>query len=166
MNYIFLDIDGVMNNRIDWMQKVDNKSEQFRSHRMFCDEAWQLLSDVVKKTKAKIVLSSSWRIAFVQDGDVIRSLRPSESSSNKLLEYFNNYNIPLVGLTTKVYDLRGIQIQEYVQENFTEDDKWIVIDDEEFDIKNLVPEEQFIKTEFETGLQQHHCEQIINYFNE
>ena len=72
MNYIFLDIDGVMNNRHDWMSKVDNKSEQFHSHRMFCDEAWQLLSDTCKKVSAVVILSSSWRLGFTygEDGKV------------------------------------------------------------------------------------------------
>ena len=165
MNYIFLDIDGVMNNRIDWMQKVDNKSEKFSGHRMFCDEAWEMLSEVVQKTGAKVVLSSSWRIGFYEREDGI-ILNKNNPHAEMLMNYFYQYNIPLAGLTTKVYDLRGIQIQEYVQENFTKDDKWIVLDDEEFDIRDLIPKEQFIKTEFETGLQQHHCEQIIRYFNE
>lgn len=165
MNYIFLDIDGVMNNRIDWMQKVDNKSEKFLGHRMFCDKAWEMLSEVVRKTRAKVVLSSSWRIGFYEREDGI-ILNKNNPHAEMLMNYFYQYDIPLVGLTTKVYDLRGIQIQEYVEENFTKDDKWVVLDDEEFDIRNLVPKEQFIKTEFETGLQQHHCEQIISYFNE
>lgn len=39
MNYIFLDIDGVMNNQTDWLWKVDNDMERFKDHRMFCDEA-------------------------------------------------------------------------------------------------------------------------------
>ena len=64
MNYIFLDIDGVMNNKIDWISKVNNKSEVFKDHRMFCDKAWQMLSDVCKETGAKIILSSSWRLGF------------------------------------------------------------------------------------------------------
>ena len=166
-NFIFLDIDGVMNNRRDWMSKVDNKSEQFHDHRMFCDEAWQLLSDTCKKVNANVVLSSSWRLGFTyeKDGKVI-----VENSncylSTKLIEYFNNYNIKLVGITNKTCAPRGKQIIDYVKSNLDSHDKFIVIDDEAFDIKDYISESQFIKTEFETGLLSEHCEKIINYFND
>lgn len=165
MNYIFLDIDGVMNNRHDWMSKVDNKSEQFHGHRMFCDEAWQLLSDTCKKVNAVVVLSSSWRLGFTygENGKVI-----VENSncylSTKLIEYFNKYNIKLVGITTKAYASRGKQIMEYVRSVLEPSDKFVVIDDEYFDIKDYVSEFQFIKTEFATGLLPEHCKRIIKYF--
>ena len=164
MNYIFLDIDGVMNNRSDWISKVDNNTEQFRSHRMFCDTAWQMLSDVVKETGAKIILSSSWRTSLIQEGETIKPKRFREASVSKLLEYFSNYNIPLVGLTTGRYDYRGKQIIEYVNSHFTLEDKWIVLDDEVCDIRGYVAENQIIDTDFETGLLPEHCEKIIQYF--
>ena len=164
MNYIFLDIDGVMNNRVDWMSKVDNNTEQFRSHRMFCDTAWQMLSNVVKKTEAKIILSSSWRIALTQEGETIKPKRFRETSVGKLLEYFNNYNIPIVGLTTEKYDHRGKQIVEYVKTHLTPEDKWIVLDDEVCNIRGYVADDQIINTDFETGLLPEHCEKIIQYF--
>lgn len=165
MNYIFLDIDGVMNNRHDWMSKVDNKSEQFHGHRMFCDEAWQLLSDTCKKVNAVVVLSSSWRTGFTygEDGKVV--VTNSECYlSNKLLEYFNKYNINLVGITDKTCAPRGKQIMDYIKSNLDSHDKFIVIDDGYFDIKDYISESQFIKTEFETGLLPEHCKRIIKYF--
>lgn len=165
MNYIFLDIDGVMNNRIDWMSKVDNKSEQFHDHRMFCDEAWEMLSDVCKRTKAKIVLSSSWRLGFKNRNGYVVCKSNDCSLSQKLLFYFEKYNIDLVGLTTNHYDYRGKQINDYVKRNLFATDKWVVLDDEDSDIKGYCKEEQMIKTEFETGLLPEHCEKIINYFN-
>lgn len=157
---------GVMNNRHDWISKVDNKAEQFHAHRMFCDEAWQLLSDTCKKVNANVVLSSSWRLGFIyrEDGKVI-----VENSncylSTKLMEYFNKYNIKLVGITTKAYASRGKQIMEYVRSVLDPSDKFVVVDDEIFDIKDHISNKQFIKTEFETGLLPEHCEKIINYFN-
>lgn len=165
-NFIFLDIDGVMNNRRDWMSKVNNKTEQFFEHRMFCDNAWQLLSDTCKKINASIILSSSWRLGFTygQDSKIVVE-NPECPLSIKLLEYFNKYNINLVGITSKSWAPRGEQIMEYVKEAFEDRDKFVVIDDESFDIREYVSEEQFIKTEFETGLLPEHCKKIINYFN-
>lgn len=166
-NFIFLDIDGVMNNRRDWMFKVKNNSEQFLDHRMFCDEAWQLLSDTCRKVNANVVLSSSWRLGFSygKDDKVVVE-NPNCHLSTKLMEYFNKYKIKLVGITTKSWAPRGQQIMEYIREALEIRDNFVVIDDEAFDIRDHISEAQFIKTEFETGLLPEHCEKIIKYFME
>lgn len=165
MNYIFLDIDGVMNNRRDWMSKVDNKAEQFHDHRMFCDEAWQLLSDTCKKVNASVILSSSWRIGLTYDeNDKVIARDNSCHLSTKLIEYFNKYNIKLVGITVNNWSDRGQQIMKYVMDHLEIEDDFVVIDDESFDIREYVSEDQFIKTEFETGLLSEHCDKILKYF--
>ena len=157
---------GVMNNRRDWMSKVDNKSEQFHDHRMFCDEAWQLLSDTCKKVNASVVLSSSWRLGLTYDENRKVIARDDNCYlSNILIEYFDKYNIQLVGITINNWSERGQQIMEYVTDHLKIEDNFVVIDDESFDIREYVSEDQFIKTEFETGLLPEHCEKIINYFN-
>ena len=166
-NFIFLDIDGVMNNRRDWMSKVDNKSEQFHGHRMFCDEAWQLLSDMCRKVNASVILSSSWRIGFLNNNGIIQVKNKDCDLSTKLLEYFNKYNIRLIGLTKSHYTFRGLEITEYIGKHFKYGDKWIVLDDESTGIDGVIPSwGLFIKTEFETGLLPEHCEKIIKYFME
>ena len=66
MNYIFLDIDGVMNNQTDWLNKAKNNLEEFEGHIMFCDKAWELLSDVCLATNARVVLSSSSILYFLK----------------------------------------------------------------------------------------------------
>lgn len=168
MNYIFLDIDGVMNNKEDWLWKVQNDMEQFKVHRMFCDATWGMLANVCQLTGAKVILSSSWRLNLVEirEEGCKPQFKPcayNDYHSMKLLEYFDYYGIELVGLTTRHYDCRGKQIIEYVSRNFTSEDKWVVLDDEDTDMCNI-PKEQIIKTEFETGLLQEHCERIVKYF--
>ena len=163
MNYIFLDIDGVMNNKIDWISKVNNKGEIFKGHRMFCDKAWQMLSDVCKETGARIILSSSWRLGLK---DYVNNRYSEYTLQGRLLQYFDKYNIPLVGLTTDRYDKRGEQILEYITNNLNGlTDAWVVLDDELFDMKDILSMDHVFKTEFETGLQQEHCKGIIDYFN-
>ena len=161
MNYIFLDIDGVMNNQTDWLNKV---KEGRREDRMFCDEAWELLSQVIKKTDARVILSSSWRIGFVQTDDGIDVRDGDCHLTTRLNHYFEDYGIPVVGRTTSHYDPRGKQIMEYVKQHFSSADNWIVLDDEDIDIRGYVPEERIIKTEFKTGLLQEYSERIIKYF--
>lgn len=166
-NFIFLDIDGVMNNRRDWMSKVDNKAEQFLDHRMFCDEAWQLLSDTCRKVNASVVLSSSWRLGLTYDENDNVIVRGHNCHlSTKLIEYFNKYDIKLVGITVNNWSDRGQQIMKYVMDHLEIEDDFVVIDDESFDIREYVSEDQFIKTEFETGLLPEHCEKIIKFFME
>ena len=168
MNYIFLDIDGVMNNQEDWLWKIQNDMEQFKDHRMFCDEAWGMLANVCQLTGAKVVLSSSWRLNLVEirEKGCVPQFKPRRANyyeTVKLLEYFDYYGIELVGLTTPHYDWRGKQITEYVRRNFAPEDKWVVLDDEACDMHG-VPEAQMIKTEWLTGLLPEHCERIVNYF--
>ena len=163
MKVIFLDIDGVMNNQIDWISKVDNQSE---GHRMFCDNAWQMLSDICQKTGAKVVLSSSWRVGFIVKNGSIKLKDNTCKLSKKLLDYFDKYNIELIGITTTKYDQRGKQIMVWIKENLTPEDKFVVVDDEAFDIKDYIPEKQFIKTEFKTGLLLEHCKKILEFFKE
>ena len=166
-NFIFIDIDGVMNNRRDWMSKVDNKAEQFHDHRMFCDDAWQLLSNTCKKVNASVVLSSSWRLGLTYDENRKVIARDHNCHlSTRLIEYFDKYNIKLVGITVNNWSDRGQQIMEYVSDHLKIEDDFVVVDDESFDIREYVSEDQFIKTEFETGLLPEHCEKIIKYFKE
>jgi hypothetical protein len=164
MNYIFLDIDGVMNNQTDWLNKAKNNTERFENHRMFCDHAWSLLALVCGVTDAQIILSSSWRSGFTQtnDGVVIRE-DLNCSLTSRLMDYFERYDIPLVGLTTKQYFQRGKQIMDYVNNHFTINDNWVVLDDEVYDME-LIPQDKMIKTEWKTGLQYEHIERIIKYF--
>lgn len=165
-NFIFLDIDGVMNNRRDWMSKVNNKAEQFHDHRMFCDEAWQLLSDTCRKVNASVILSSSWRLWLTYDeNDKVIARDHNCYLSNKLIEYFDRYNIKLIGITVNNWSERGQQIMKYVVDHLEIEDDFVVVDDESFDIREYISEEQFIKTDFETGLSSEHCEKIINYFS-
>lgn len=169
MNYIFLDIDGVMNNQEDWLWKVNNDMEQFKNHCMFCDEAWSMLANVCRETGAKVILSSSWRLNLVEicERGCVPQFKPRRENyyeTAMLLQYFDYYGIELAGLTTPHYDFRGKQITEYVKRFFAPEDKWIVIDDEISDIYGYVPSTQIVATYFTTGLQQEHCDYIINYF--
>lgn len=163
MNYIFLDIDGVMNNQEDWLNKAENNLEEFEDHRMFCDKAWELLSDVCAATNSRVVLSSSWRLGLTSTKEGFISRHLDDHLSGKLLAYFKNYHIELVGLTPSYYDHRGTQITTYVKNYLKSIDNWVVIDDETCDMYG-VPEEKIIKTEWETGLLPEHCERIVKYF--
>lgn len=128
-----------------------------------------MFANVCRETGAKVVLSSSWRLAFTTyiEEDAKPQIRPASKynfHAAQLMDYFDYYGIELVGLTTSHYDYRGRQIEEYVKKNLTSDDKWVVLDDDVSDIYGYVPSEQIVATDYTTGLQQKHCDYIIHYF--
>lgn len=167
--YIFLDIDGVMNNEFDILEKKHNSDDQqgTRDDVYFCDAAWDRLSILCMKTDAKIILSSSWRHWFTKDNSGrIVAANQDNSLARRLLYYFTAHRIPLVDLTGLGHDgCRGLQILDYVTENFNGvTDEWIVLDDEIFDIKGHLPMDRVFKTSFKTGLTDEICQNILDFW--
>lgn len=64
MKIIFLDIDGVLNSDIWYKsQKLDESAKNALLHHLD-PHAVHLLNKIVSKTKAKIVLSTTWRLHY------------------------------------------------------------------------------------------------------
>jgi hypothetical protein len=76
MKVIFLDIDGVLN--------TTSTTEMFEEYTFVEDEKVQLLKQLVTRTGAKIVLSSSWRYGWWVKRKV--NPTPSDLSSIRLFE--------------------------------------------------------------------------------
>lgn len=166
--YIFLDIDGVMNNEFDILEKMNDDTKQYtRDDMHFCEYAWDLLGKLCQQTNAKVVLSSSWRHGFYKDsrGD-IKVHSEDNKTATRLLAYFKAKKIPLVGITSFGFNgSRGQQILDYVTKNLNGlTDEWIVIDDEIADMENILPMEHVFKTSFKTGLTQEICNHILEYW--
>lgn len=167
--YIFLDIDGVMNNEFDILEKMNDDTKQYtRDDIHFCEYAWDLLGKLCQQTNAKVILSSSWRHGFYKDDDCgdIRVNSKDNKTAIRLLAYFKAKKIPLVGLTSFGFDgSRGQQILDYITKNLNGlTDEWIVIDDEISDMENILPMEHVFKTSFKTGLTQEICNRILEYW--
>lgn len=166
--YIFLDIDGVMNNEFDILEKMHDEEKRYtRDDIHFCDEAWDLLATLCKKTGAKVILSSSWRHGFVKDerGRIVVANQENHLAT-RLLAYFKAHHIPLVGLTGLGRDgCRGLQILDYIAENLNGmTDEWIVLDDEVFDMEEHLPMGNVFQTKFKTGLTQEICNRILEHW--
>ena len=166
--YIFLDIDGVMNNEFDILEKMNDDTKQYtRDDIHFCDEAWDRLATLCKKTNAKVILSSSWRHGLIKDerGRIVAANQDNRLAI-RLLDYFTAYKIPLVGLTGFGHSgCRGLQILDYVAENFNGmTDEWVVLDDEIFDMEEHLPMGNVFQTKFKTGLTQEICNRILEHW--
>jgi hypothetical protein len=120
MKLIFLDIDGVMNHR--------NFFERSRLHELqeFCPVAVRNLREIIKRTGAYIVLSSTWRLGLsVID---IRLL-------------FSHYDLDqyIIGKTPLMEDqIRGNEIKQLLSEVNAKVESFVILDDDS-DMGELLP---------------------------
>lgn len=162
MNYIFLDIDGVLNSEPFMKMHIYDK--------VSIDESKiKLLSKIVKECDAKIILTSSRRITFT------KNLKPKDNNrtAKELIRLLNKYEISLFA-RTKIYDvdwdkaLREEEIREYINKNLTKDDNYIILDDEDFHKALYNFENHFILINYQTGLTTNdviHAIEILNSNN-
>lgn len=163
-NYIFLDVDGVLNN-YNWLLKTYHDKDSAI--------AWDLdpkcvywLADLCKNCNAKIVLSSSWRSSIGDDLQVLPRIKELEEQqgytghTSLLLRTFKENNIELVGKTDNdrpedendFWDRAG-QIYRYILHNITRGDQFIILDDEDVPglgapkYKNVL-QDRFLLTDF------------------
>lgn len=129
MKVIFLDIDGVLNTNSD---------------REISDDKLKLLSELVSKTGADVVLSSSWRYGWNQP-----KLNQPGTRIYRLKQLLKDNGIVIkdtIGLDLT----KHIQIKNYLNTNMIS--SYIVLDDEPIDIANLV------QTNGDVGLTQFDCQ--------
>ena len=142
--YIFLDIDGVLNSEHTLNESCENMDQKIAS--IISDQLVKNLSYLVKKTDAKIILSSSWRVYFNEN-----TKKPINLFAMILLAALNKHNLKLHDMTPFVKgqfsNERGLEIKTYVEKNNITD--YVVIDDEEFsDFKTHLDMSRFIQTNF------------------
>lgn len=106
-NFLFLDVDGVLN--------TIRQREIFGTE--YIDpQAVQLLSRIINRTKAKIILSSSWRLNLEDRGRVMQAIRKGE------LEIYDY--TPRLGEGVD----RSEEISHWLRENPTQ--KFAILDDD------------------------------------
>ena len=135
---IFLDIDGVLNTK-DWVQ---NKSAWVEENKL------RLLAYLCEITGAKIVLSTSWRETLIEP-DVIGK----ESAFYKAAQLFKEYNLEILDITPRL-QTREQEIMSWINDNKIK--SWVIFDDKELDIPNLV------RTDNTVGLTVEDCEKAMS----
>ncbi len=128
MNVIFLDVDGVLNSRADYY-----------SSDLPTDAHFAYLQEIVEKSHAKIVLSSTWRI----------NLRWGDSQAHKLTSRLAEFGLEIYDVTPELDGIRGEEIREYL-DTHPDVDGYVVLDD---DTDMLDLEEHLIHTDTRVGLQ-------------
>ena len=147
---IFLDIDGVLNSNF-WNE---NHQTEISDGTLIDIEKVRLLSTLVKKTNAKIILHSGWKFWFDS------ALHPLRKEAENLEKLFGQEDLMIEDVTpdhsteeikkSKKFSLvKASEILAWLDEH-KEADKWIVIDD--LDLHNPEIESHQIKTDPHIGL--------------
>ena len=147
---IMLDVDGVLNSG-EYIHRLDGAFDDPKNQ--MDPQAVSLFNKITDATGAKVVISSTWRLAFFKSAYPLRQLQccmESYKLTGEVIDY------------TPQLNSRGQEIQAWLQ--YRRDiEKFIIIDDDS-DMGDLMP--HLIKTQFEYGLRQEHVDLATNILGE
>jgi hypothetical protein len=162
---IFLDIDGVLNSLRSCERNKGKEIRQMMPDKIHLDP----LKKIIKSTKAKIVISSAWRIGCPSSG---------------MWEYFFEalgYSFKVIGVTPSLFDAeqhrlaRGYEIDKWINSRDEEAKKkhaenWLitpvgrfVIIDDDGDMVHL--SDHLFQTDAVDGLTEEIADRVIEYLN-
>ena len=171
MKVIFLDIDGVLNTSETFIEQSKNYKQKGTYNVEIDEFRVEYLKQIIEKTDAKIVLSSSWRYFFIKENDIVL---PKTQKGLDLYKLLKKYNIEIYDITTKQHMKREEQINLWLRNHDVE--SFVVIDDCSYDLQSFIGKE-LIKTSFTKdaemlidmddciGLCEEHVSQAINILN-
>ena len=150
MKVVFLDIDGVLNDRCsfrDWRLKGFYDSYCFGSHLI------ERFNRIIDATGCKVVISSTWRCN--------RRKFPDPKAFEDLLTFFG-CRCEVIGFTARFPgEFRGNEIQDWLDHN--DNVESFVILDDDTDMGDLMP--YLVKTSMKTGITSDCVRQAIELLN-
>ena len=167
---IFLDVDGVLNSDRTLYEDISLEDDLILN-----------LKEIVNKTKAKIILSSSWRlstdaIATLMDkldkfGLVISGMTCDGVDLDWLEKYKFDATKKYLGTKfdydenrqIKITRDRGAEIFKWLHDH--DDCAYVILDDEIEDIKPYFSESVIVKTSYKTGLTKEDVKKAIQILN-
>jgi len=156
MKVLFLDIDGVLNSRTFYLQKVgtpDGRDLLAFDVEHFDPRAVDLLNGVISHTDALVVISSAWRLIH-SPGAISRMLR-QKGFHGRVID-----RTPGGCDAFNAYGARGRnnEIRLWL-DGAREVESFAIVDDDHDAGVGYAP--YFVQTEFETGLTETHAEKLI-----
>ena len=160
---IFLDCDGVLNSeevafkiRIEGINSngyggfFQEPTEPTHANVCFGQELVDNLKEIVEKTGAKIVISSTWRVTH------------RWQTFPKMLAIYGFDNAEVIGATPKLPTKRGYEIQQWLKEH-PEVTNYVILDDDNDMLKEQSA--NFVKTSMYRGLSKEDAEKAIKILN-
>ena len=139
--YIFLDVDGVLNDEQYIIKCFEKHHKPMHMNRVpfdpNCLNNLRVLTELIEEQNyiVRIILSSSWRLSDI-DTEVVKA---------RLAEY----GLSIFSKTERMNGRRGEEIKDYLDRN-DPCKSFIILDDEAFDIKELYPN-NLVLTNFNEG---------------
>ena len=159
MYYVFLDVDGVLNN---------NSTKDLIGRYLGLDDknlaVLKRLMDKIYEEKGRenvsLILSSSWRIGISQHEFMANPDELQTALKRKLKEL----DLVIDDITPHFCDYRGLEISTYLSDK--EVDGYVVLDDDLFyDFKEFKTTAHLVRTSFMYGLQDKHIEKALELIN-
>lgn len=183
MKIVFLDIDGVLNGYNKWtyfvidISKILHISTKFVSRKLKIFEVKEKyikrLNKIIKKTNAKIVMSSSWRNGFWNT-----PYEEKHYDQKILQDLLNKYDLDVIDITPYNKDgVREEEIKQWLNETSLNIESFVILDDESYDLQSFIGK-QLVKTSKvidgdmirgrayeDTGLKRRQVKQAIKILN-
>jgi len=162
MKVVFLDVDGVLNSEDDLM--VFREKNGITGCIMYAeveDRPLKLLKEIIDRTGAKIVVSSSWRIGCERSG---RESIFGDKLYKRLEKRLRDYGLEIYDITPSLSgDIqRGDEIREWLSKNPV--DNFIILDDDS-DMREYTDTDLFIHTTYKHGLTEELKDRAIEILN-
>lgn len=145
---VFLDIDGVLASPKSWGIGKTMWHDQFAYP--WDDECVGLFNEIIEKTDAEIVFSSSWRVGYNHRNGLIKPL----------FEYNGVKKVPFDITPQKMSSHRSQEIRMWLEDNGTPD-RFVILDD---DFIDTFPE-NFIQCDSEVGITEEIRDKVIALLN-
>lgn len=150
MKVIFLDFDGVISTYEKCWRLDENKL--------------RLIKEIIDNTKAKIVVSSSWKVGFHDVDSFADSLynrsRNKEIITSNIFEWFANN---IYDITDNNGSLRGDEIQRWIDNHEEDINSYVILDDDDdFNDDQLF---HFIQTDTYEGITEREVKLSIKLLN-
>jgi hypothetical protein len=164
MKIIFLDFDGVLNNDpfLDDVLRKENANHclDIAAHKQIIPEKVELVNEIIAKTNAKIVISSTWR--QLHDIDFLRNLLKDMGLIGEIIG-----TTPIKRVDTNCFwpnspfTSRGDEINEWMKGKKI--DSYVILDD----INEFFGDQEirFVETDAMIGLTKNNVELAIDILN-
>lgn len=159
MRVVFLDVDGVLNSVRDLMEyRKKNGIDHCILYDEVEDRPLGLLKTIVDSTGCKLVVSSTWRKAYDEEGNaVLKAGKLYKKLEKRLLEYgMEVFDVTPVVRGDDVE--RGDEIRAWLAEHL--DVESFVILDDDSDMREFTST-HLVKTTYENGLTEEHVKKAI-----
>jgi hypothetical protein len=157
MNYLFLDIDGVLNTGQYSNYLVNNGlCETDADGYLFDPEAVRDLEYIIEETDAEIVITSTWRL----DGDMQALWRNRDLTGEVIGITPTLLREKAIGKINVYYGHRGMEVEAWLEDNAIAPYKYAILDDEDDYLPHQA--EHLILTEPMTGITEDEAEKVIS----